>query len=111
MFEGQKIAVFDAEIKKPIDDLSDGWRSFDEMGVSCLVLFDYASGRYRVFDDSTIPEAVAILHTYDWVVGFNTVGFETTPGHVPRLRGVGGEPQKPRLRHSAANLDFSWCRS
>lgn len=76
ILEGQKIAVFDLEIKKPIEDCTDGWRSHDEMGVSCLVLFDYVSMRYRVFDDHNIPEAIAILHTYDWVVGFNTVGFD-----------------------------------
>ena len=87
--EGQKIAVFDLEIKKPIESLTDGWRSHNEMGVSCLVLFDYEAMRYRVFDDQNIAEAIAILWTYDWVVGFNTVGFDwkvvkaTYPNDIP----------------------------
>lgn len=74
--EGRRIAVFDAEIKKRIEDCSKGWQSHDEMGVSVLVIFDYYSMRYRVFDDNNHEEAVAILHTYDMVVGFNTVGFD-----------------------------------
>lgn len=74
--EGRKIAVFDAEIKRRIEDCSKGWQSHDEMGISVLVIFDYASMRYRVFDDKNAREAVLILSTYDLVVGFNTVGFD-----------------------------------
>lgn len=76
MFEGKKIAVFDAEIKKPIESLTCGWKSHDEMGVSCLVLFDYQTMRYRIFDDHNIEECLQILHNHDFVVGFNTVGFD-----------------------------------
>lgn len=47
-FQGRKIAVFDAEIKKRIEDCSNGWNSHDEMGISVLVIFDYATMRYRV---------------------------------------------------------------
>lgn len=91
-FEGRKIAVFDAEIKKRIEECSRGWQSHDEMGVSVLVIFDYASMRYRVFDDRNAAEAVAILSTYDLVVGFNTVGFDwkllkaTWPGMFKDLK-------------------------
>lgn len=74
--EGKKVAVFDAEIKKRIEDCSNGWQSHDEMGVSVLVIFDYVTMRYRVFDDKNAAEAIAILSTYDLVVGFNTVGFD-----------------------------------
>lgn len=87
-FEGKKIAVFDAEIKKRIEDCSNGWNSHDEMGISVLCMFDYHSMRYRVFDEKNAPEALAILSTYDLVVGFNTVGFDwklvdATWGKVP----------------------------
>jgi len=75
-FEGKKIAVFDAEIKKRIEDCSKGWESHDEMGISVLVIFDYQTMRYRVFDDKNADEAAAILSTYDLVVGFNTVKFD-----------------------------------
>ena len=76
MLEGRRIAVFDAEIKKPIEACSRGWQSHDEMGLSCLVIFDYESMRYRVFDDRNIAEALAILTGFDYVVGFNTVNFD-----------------------------------
>lgn len=56
--QGKRIAVFDAEIKRRI------------------VIFDYVSMRYRVFADNNIEEALVILHTYDLVVGFNTVKFD-----------------------------------
>lgn len=74
--QGQNIAVFDCEIKKRIEDCSNGWQSHDEMGISVCVIFDYAEMRYRVFDDKNSQEALNILKSYDLVVGFNTVGFD-----------------------------------
>lgn len=76
LLAGKRIAVFDAEIKKPIEQCSRGWRSHDEMGISVMVIFDYATMRYRVFDDKNHEEALFMLHDYDFVVGFNTVGFD-----------------------------------
>lgn len=73
---GRRIAVFDCEIKKPIEKCSKGWQSHGEMGVSVLCVYDYASGRYRVFDDSNAKEAMEMLQEFDLVVGFNTVGFD-----------------------------------
>ncbi len=73
---GRRIAVFDCEIKKRIEDCSKGWQSHDEMGISILCLFDYSTMRYRVFDDHNKEEALKILYGYDLVVGFNTVGFD-----------------------------------
>lgn len=74
--KGRKIAVFDLEIKKPIESLSRGWQSHDEMGISCLCLFDYSNGRYRVFDDKSQEQCLDILKNYDVVVGYNTVNFD-----------------------------------
>lgn len=74
--KGKRIAVFDLEIKKPIDQCSRGWQSHDEMGISVLCLFDYSTGRYRVFDDKNAQECLNILYGYDYVVGFNTVNFD-----------------------------------
>jgi len=74
--EGRKIVVFDAEIKNRIEDCSKGWQSHDEMGISVLVIFDYATMRYRVFDDHNAQEAIALLWNSDLCVGFNTVGFD-----------------------------------
>lgn len=76
MFQGQRIAVFDLEIKNTIESLPNGWRDHDKMGISVLCLYDYVTGRYRVFDDATRAECVGILNDYDVVVGYNTVGFD-----------------------------------
>lgn len=76
MFEGQSIVVFDAEIKKRIEDCSRGWNSHDEMGISVLVIFDYRTMRYRVFDDRNSEEAISLLWNADKAVGFNTVNFD-----------------------------------
>lgn len=73
---GKRIAVFDCEIKKRIEDCSRGWDSHDEMGISVLVIFDYATMRYRIFEDRNAQEAIDILYGYDLVVGFNTVKFD-----------------------------------
>lgn len=71
-----RIAVFDLEIKTPIEKCSQGWNSHNEMGISCLCLFDYYTNRFRVFDDRSQIECLEILNTYDYVVGFNTVNFD-----------------------------------
>lgn len=73
---GKKIAVFDLEIKRTIESLEKGWQDHANMGISCLCLYDYANGRYRVFDDSSKLDCMAILNGYDLVVGYNTVGFD-----------------------------------
>lgn len=102
--EGKKIAVFDCEIKKRIEDCSRGWDSYDEMGISVLVMFDYRTMRYRIFDDKNHHEAALILNTYDLVVGFNTMKFDwklvksTWPEMFPPLlkNGDGFEIRKGR---------------
>ncbi|HEX9232436.1 MAG TPA: ribonuclease H-like domain-containing protein [Blattabacteriaceae bacterium] len=76
MLENKKIAVFDLEIKQPIESLAKGWSDHTNMGISCLCLFDYFTGRYRVFDDNSKLEALDILLTYDYIVGYNTVNFD-----------------------------------
>lgn len=68
--------MFDLEIKRPIDTLSKGWQSHDEMGIACLCLYDYHTGRYRVFDDNSKYPCIEILNTYEYVVGYNTVNFD-----------------------------------
>ena len=73
---GRKICIFDLEIKKPIEQCSKGWQSHNEMGISCLCLYDYSSARYRVFDDKSQIECLNILREYDLTVGYNIVNFD-----------------------------------
>ncbi len=74
--KGKKIAVFDLEIKKSIEQCSKGWNSHDEMGISCLCLYDYFTDRYRVFDDHNQAECLEILRGYEIVVGYNITNFD-----------------------------------
>lgn len=74
--EGRKIAIFDTEIKNVIDNVNVTWKTHDKMGVSVLVIFDYETMRYRVFEDRNIHEGLDILTTHDLVSGFNTVKFD-----------------------------------
>ncbi len=74
--KGRKIVVFDLEIKRPIESLSHGWQSHNEMGIACLCLYDYSTNRYRVFDDKNQTECIEILKNYDLTVGYNTVNFD-----------------------------------
>jgi hypothetical protein len=101
MFEGRRIAVFDLEIKTPIKDCTHGWQSHDEMGVSCMVVWDYAEMRCRVFDDLNISEAAKMLCNYDVVVGFNTVGFDWKV-----LRSTYPEFQQPDPGRRSADYDI-----
>jgi hypothetical protein len=71
-----RVAVFDLEIKKPISECTLGWSSYGEMGVSVLVIYDYVTHRYRVFDDKNIKEGLDILCNYDVIAGYNTVSFD-----------------------------------
>lgn len=99
---GKKIAVFDLEIKRPIEMLSNGWNSHNEMGISCLCLYDYFTGRYRVFDDHSALDCLAIIKHYDLVVGYNTVNFD--------WKVVNSNWYKPTLDGGRTSKDFDILR-
>lgn len=74
---GKNIVVYDLEIKKPIEECSNGWNSHDEMGISVGCAYDYRTGKFRVFMDDNIGELVERLNEPDTlVVAFNHVGFD-----------------------------------
>lgn len=74
---GKNIVVYDLEIKKPINECSKGWVSYDEMGISVGCLFDYRINRYRVFMDDNIHELVDRLNEPETViVAFNHIAFD-----------------------------------
>jgi DEAD/DEAH box helicase domain-containing protein len=87
--EGLPIVVYDLEIKLPIDGKVIGWKSFDRMGISVGVSYDYRDGDYRTFFDDNIGELVEQLHSAKLIVGFNHIGFDNQ-----LLRGS-GLPLKP----------------
>lgn len=75
--KGKNIVVYDLEIKTPIEKLTRGWNSKDEMGVSVGCAYDYLNNRYRVFMDDNLYELVDRLNAPDTlVVAFNHIGFD-----------------------------------
>jgi hypothetical protein len=74
---GKNVVVFDAEIKKPIEECSRGWDSHDEMGISVACMFDYVTMRYRVFMDDNIVELVQRMNIPGTlIVAFNQLHFD-----------------------------------
>ncbi len=74
---GKNVVVYDLEIKKKIEDCSNGWDSHDEMGISVGCAFDYRASRYRVFMDDNVEELVERLNEPGTlVVAFNHLNFD-----------------------------------
>lgn len=75
--KGSNVVVYDLEIKKTIEECTNGWNSLDEMGISVGCAYDYRSGRFRVFMDDNILELVERLNEPETVVvAFNHVHFD-----------------------------------
>lgn len=73
---GKNIVVFDLEIKNEIGKNGVTWQSFEKMGISVGVAFDYRAMDYLIFMDDNIQELRRRLATSDLVVGFNITGFD-----------------------------------
>jgi len=74
---GKNIVVYDLEIKKPIEQCTHGWKSYDEMGVSVGAAFDFRDVRFRIFMDDNLHELVERLNEPGTLVAaFNHIGFD-----------------------------------
>jgi DEAD/DEAH box helicase domain-containing protein len=82
---GRNIVVYDVEIQKNPEECSQGWKSYNEMGISVACAFDYREMRFRVFMEDNIKSLGDRLNeTGTLVVGFNHVRFDNAV-----LRGSG----------------------
>lgn len=54
----------------------DGWSDHAGMGISVICVYDYATGRYRVFCADNFDEFQELVNKTDMVVGFNSIGFD-----------------------------------
>lgn len=78
--------IYDCEIIKAINgrneerlqgiEYCEGWRDFPGMGISVICVYDYATGRYRVFCADNFSEFQALVNETDIVIGFNSLGFD-----------------------------------
>jgi len=80
-----KTVIYDCEIIKgipkkdeqPLPDIEycEGWRDFDNMGISVICAHESDVG-YRVFLKDNFHEFVELLNRADVVVGFNSLAFD-----------------------------------
>ena len=91
----KSILIFNCEIIKaipPKDDADrisgieycEGWRDFENMGISVIGAYDYVEDRYRVFEQDNFSEFQKILKQRDVICGFNSIAFD-----VPLCRANG----------------------
>ncbi len=78
--------IYDCEIVKAIAkkdepriegiEYCDGWRDFENMGISVICAYDYAEDRYRVFTGDNMSAFQALVDDTDVVIGFNSLAFD-----------------------------------
>lgn len=70
--------VVDIEIKKEIGEDGLGWRDTDKLGVSCAVVYEFNTDRYRVYGDT--DDELGLLQKRlaqaDRVTGYNSRRFD-----------------------------------
>src|SRR5688500_13555672 len=74
---GKNIVVYDLEIKVPINELPNGWESYDQMGISVAALWDYRTMRVHIYmDDNLHLLAERLSEPNTLIVGFNHINFD-----------------------------------
>lgn len=78
--------IYDCEIKKAITlkgqpkiegiEYCEGWRDFQNMGISCIGAYDYRADRYRVFCEDNFADFQVLVNSHDVIIGFNSIAFD-----------------------------------
>ncbi len=78
--------IYDCEIVKAIQskneeriediEYCEGWRDFENMGVSIIGAYDYDTSRYRVFAEDNFDQFQELVDSTDLVIGFNSLAFD-----------------------------------
>ncbi len=66
---------FDLETMRTANDVG-GWSHKDKMGMSIGVTFSTATGRYHIYDETSVQALVAQLTRADLCIGFNHISFD-----------------------------------
>lgn len=74
---GLRTIVFDIETRKLADEVG-GWANLKrgDGGISVLILWDSSTGRYHIYDQTTIAEAAEHLEDADVILSFNGEKFD-----------------------------------
>lgn len=78
--------IYDAEIVKAIPDKDgkrldgieycEGWKDFDNMGISVICAYDYETDRYHVFCEDNLDDFQRLVDKTNLVIGFNNIAFD-----------------------------------
>lgn len=80
--------VYDCEIKNciPTGDRLDnimsqlrfckGWDDFAGMGISCICVYDYGEGMFRIFLHDNLDDFAALAARREYVIGYNSSTFD-----------------------------------
>jgi DEAD/DEAH box helicase domain-containing protein len=68
--------VVDVEIQKTIEETPGGWAATDKLGVSCAVVYEYLTDRFRVYGSQDVEELKSRLLRADKISGFNIWRFD-----------------------------------
>lgn len=92
-----RTCVFDLEIASPVEECPNGWAGArrGECGVSALVIWDTSTGRYHIYDASTLESALEHLNSADRIVTWNGKDFD-----VPIVESLTG------LKVTARHIDL-----
>jgi DEAD/DEAH box helicase domain-containing protein len=72
---GFRYAVLDLETRRSAQEVG-GWHRADQMGASCVVVYDSGTGDFRDYREDDVPRLVGDLVEFDLVVGFNILRFD-----------------------------------
>lgn len=91
--------VVDIEIQKTIEETPGGWDATDKLGVSCAVVYEYLTNRFRVYGPDDVKALQDRLLAAHRVTGFNTWKFD-----FPVIWGLAGRERVEVLRDTSDDL-------
>lgn len=116
MIRDRNAIILDSEIKKAIlgkneerikdIEYCDGWRDFDNMGISVICVHDYKENRHRIFMEDNMDELDKLIKSRDCVINYNGINFDNKLMEANGLT-VPEEKTYDLLRHiwSSVGLD------
>jgi DEAD/DEAH box helicase domain-containing protein len=93
--------VVDVEIKQTIEETPGGWDATDKLGVSCAVVYEFKTDRFRVFGDrdEDLGRLRERLIKADKISGFNIWKFD-----FPVIFGLPGRMRAEFLREKTNDI-------
>ena len=73
--QGLHYGVFDIETQRSAQEVG-GWHKADQMGISCIVLYDSGTDRFYEYLENEVEAFIERLKTLDLVIGFNNKRFD-----------------------------------